>query len=257
MEYPRFENSQHFLEYALLFLYHRLIVEGVEQLSFMEYADFGFTEKRVLQYNQWIENDKKDRELIENWLRSHREESLDFKARWHIDFHPKPVLWDDRKKTEYFTRQLEEAFLFENYIANLLKDQFNMEIGAYMDAQGQYDLGENALGIEIKNDKLVQKTRNLYIEYEEKSNSNNNKYVSSGILKNDNTRYFLIGTAQEFYILPKIRLLEIYQMTLDGKLKGRTRLVQIATSKGVLLPLKYFGKECISIEQMVSEIKNQ
>jgi hypothetical protein len=255
MEYPAFTNSQEFLEYALLFLYDRLIVEERDDVTFSEYVDFGITEKRVFNYNKWIENVNENRGVIENWLRSNREEALDFKARWHIDFHPKPVLWDDRKKTEYFTKQLEEAFLFENYIANLLKDQFNMEIGAFMDAQGQYDLGENALGIEIKNDKLVQKTGNLYIEYAEKSNANNNKYVPSGILKDDNTRYFLIGTAQKFYILPKTQLVTIYEDTLVGKLKGKTRLVEIATSKGVLLPLKFFSSYCLSLEQMVEELK--
>jgi hypothetical protein len=255
MKYPVFKNSQDFLEYVLLFLYDRLICNGSEHVSLLDYSDFGCTEDRVAAYNNWISHGKLDKEIIENWLREHREEALDFKDRWHVDFHPKPVLWRDRLKTVYFTKQLEEAFLFENYIANLLKDRFDMEIGAFMDAHGQYDLGENALGIEIKNDKLVHKTGNLYIEYQEKSNADNHSFVSSGILKNDNTRYFLIGTQERFYILHKKRLLEIYDQAQRGLLRGRVRLVHIATSKGMLLPLQYFRQDCISLEHMAIQLK--
>lgn len=252
MNYPRFENSTHFLEYALLFLYDQLIYRSLTEVSLSEYPDFKLTDKRVDRYNSWLSSGKQNKEIIENWLRTNRTEALDFKQRWDQDFHPKPVLWSDRKKTDYFNQQLEEAFLFENYIAQLLKDQYNLEIGAFMDAHGQYDLGENALGIEIKNDKLLHKTGNLYIEYQEKSNAANHNFVDSGILKKDNTRFFLIGTKDVFYILRKDRLLALYYKTIQGKMHGKIRLVQIKTSKGMLLPLRLFKKECISLEQMIA-----
>jgi hypothetical protein len=254
MKYPLFENSTHFLEYALLFLHDQLIHQKLEQVSLIDYSDFRITEARVDRYNQWITAGKVGREIIENWLRDNREAALDFKERWDVDFHPKPVLWKDRSKTDYFTKQLEDAFLFENYIAQLLKDRYKLEIGAFMDAKGQYDLGENALGIEIKNDKLLHKTGNLYIEYQEKSHPENTTFVNSGILKKDNTRFFLIGTADRFYILKKSRLLQLYKEVVNGQHRDKIRLVSIATSKGMLLPLRYFKNDCITLEQMVAEL---
>jgi hypothetical protein len=255
MNYPRFENSRHFLEYALLFLYDQLIYRSLTEVSLSEYSNFKLTEPCVFRYNSWLSAGKENKEIIENWLRAHRTEALDFKQRWDQDFHPKPVLWSDRKKTVYFSQQLEEAFLFENHIARLLKDQFNLEIGAFMDAQGQYDLGENALGIEIKNDKLLHKTGNLYIEYQEKADASNSKYVNSGILKQDNTRFFLIGTADQFYILRKSHLLYLYHQAINGRQTDKIRLVKTATSKGMLLPLKHFEKVCISLNQMVADLQ--
>lgn len=254
MDYPKFENSTHFLEYALLFLYERLIHRKSPTVSLYDYSVFKVTEQCVERYNSWLSNGRENRHLIENWLRSNRPEALDFKNRWGQDFHPKPVLWKDRVKTDYFTQQLEEAFLFENHIAGLLKKRFDLDIGAFMDAQGQYDLGENALGIEIKNDKLLHKTGNLYIEFQEKAVATNTRYIDSGILKKDNTRFFLIGTADQFYILRKSFLLQLYHQVTSGTMNNKVRIVTIATSKGMLLPLRHFKPYCITLEQMVADL---
>ena len=36
-----------------------------------------------------------------------------------------------------------------------VEKEYDLEIGQYLTPEGQYDLGENALGIEIKNDTLI------------------------------------------------------------------------------------------------------
>ena len=48
----------------------------------------------------------------------------------------------------------------------------------------------------------LQKTGNVYIEYQERM-TNAGEWVDSGILKQDQTKYFLIGTVEEFFILPR------------------------------------------------------
>lgn len=135
-----------------------------------------------------------------------------------------------------------------------------MEIGQYLSPQGQYELGENALGIEIKFDTLIKKYGNVYIEYMEKSKSNNYRFVNSGILKKDNCIYFLIGTQEKFYIFRKKRLVDIYEEEKENfqssqKSKRDIKFKQIATSKGFVFPLKNAIKETISIDLMIKEIK--
>ena len=56
----------------------------------------------------------------------------------------------------------------------------------------------------------MQLISNVYVEYAEKSKASNYDFVNSGILKNDNTRFFLIGTEEKFWIFQKNRLIEIY-----------------------------------------------
>lgn len=47
------------------------------------------------------------------------------------------------------------GFDFENYIAELISDKYGINLEPYLTPEGQYELGENSLGIEIKNDTLI------------------------------------------------------------------------------------------------------
>ncbi len=60
--------------------------------------------------------------------------------------------------------------------------------------------GETEEGVEIKLDRMFHKTGNLYFETAEKSNPDNPQMVESGILRNDNTQWFLIGNKHEAFI---------------------------------------------------------
>lgn len=76
------------------------------------------------------------------------------------------------------------------------------DIGLFYGKDQQYHQGETKAGIEIKCDMRLQKTGNVYIEYQERM-TNAGEWVDSGILKQDQTKYFLIGTVEEFFILPR------------------------------------------------------
>jgi len=123
-----------------------------------------------------------------------------------------------------------------------------------------YRQGENALGIEIKNDTLIKKYGNVYIEYAEKSAGGNFNYIDSGILKNDLSTYFLIGDTDGFWIFRKARLAEIYHEEIARNKKGQMsergiQFKQKPTSLGMAFPVKYAQAEAITMDEMIAEIK--
>ena len=81
-------------------------------------------------------------------------------------------------------------------------------MGLYYGKDEQYYKGESELGIEIKRDIKASETGNLYIEYEERLR-NRGQWVKSGILKDDNTKYFIIGDIGQYWILSKEQLIQI------------------------------------------------
>ncbi len=132
----------------------------------------------------------------------------------------------------------------------------------FLTPDGQYNKGENEKGIEIKNDMMYKKTGNLYFEYAEKSKGENYLFVNSGILKKDNSKYFLIGDYDKFWIFRKKRLVEIYhekkeevKNNSNSKSLRGIRFVQIDTSKGYIFPIIEAEKEAISMAQLVKELK--
>lgn len=92
--------------------------------------------------------------------------------------------------------------------------------------------GENVQGFEIKHDKNFRRTKNLYIEYEEKGNIVNENYVVSGINRYDNSWIWVIGDYQGVYLIQKKVLMAMHE-------KGRYKYVKNGTdtSKGFLLPV--------------------
>lgn len=96
----------------------------------------------------------------------------------------------------------------------------------------QIDVGENVQGFEIKYDRKFRNTNNLYIEYMEKSNPENYKYVESGILRHDNTWIYCVGDYSGVYLMQKSVLKAM--LSKNNKYKK----VKTATSMGFLLPVE-------------------
>jgi hypothetical protein len=76
----------------------------------------------------------------------------------------------------------------------------------------QREYGESIAGIEVKLDRVLEKTGNLYFETHEKSNPCNYNYVESGILRNDNTWIYCIGNYDVMYLIPKLSLRRLYDI---------------------------------------------
>jgi hypothetical protein len=262
MEFKIFENKVYYLEYLQIYCYYQLIVNDKPDMDIEAYPAFELTDTIIDSFNQWVKMGKYVNSKALEWLEANPDRIEYFKRNFPGKFKPKVSVWSDRKKTAYYKGKLQDSFLFENYIADLLERNYGLEIGQYMTPKGQYELGENALGIEIKNDTLIEKYGNVYIEYQEKSSAGNNDYVNSGILKDDLCEYFLIGTRKKFYIFKKSRLIRIYKEEIRNRRMGISsprsiQFKQIATSKGYVYPVRNAKSDTITLDEMVAEIKKE
>lgn len=128
----------------------------------------------------------------------------------------------------YYGRQLEDAQIYQDWVmAHLMKHGIVIQI--YGSKQYQHAKGESISGDEIKFDKRMKDTGNLYIETFEKSHPQNTWYVESGVLR-EGIRRWIHGDYDEIYVFEVSALRKI----LFGALKYRE--VKTQTSKGLLLP---------------------
>lgn len=256
-----YDNKNTWDEALSVYIFIEIIKNNtsIEDFSLDNYLKMELWDDSITEYHEWLDNDGNKNEAIIDFLNFHSEKIQFFSNNFSELFKPKVTFWRDRKKTEYFKTKLQEAFEFENFIAQKIKVEYDYDIEPYLTPEGQYDLGENALGIEIKNDKILKKTRNIYIEVAEKSNKLLNKYTKSGILKNDETIYFLLGDYDEFYIFFKNKLLSIYKEELklfrEGKPSKRgIKFKIISTSQGFIFPIKNAVAESITFDEMMEDI---
>ncbi len=186
----------------------------------------------------------------------------DYLQKWIEDFRADPVRyqktvdWDvSRKKTDYFREKLQAGHAFEVWVGREFQ-KYGVDLGSYLDEKGQYS-GENAFGIEIKHDMKLSNTGNLYIEYQERLR-NELPWTDSGILKDDNTKYWIIGGKEEYYIFYKQTLRSLYDQLRNGKrIYGCRFADELAngTSKGFLMNRKKAKELCLatSIEKFLRQ----
>lgn len=125
---------------------------------------------------------------------------------------------------------------FELWVEKECK-KYDVDLGMYYDNR-QFQ-GENALGLEIKHDGKLAETGNVYIEYQA-LNKNETKFIDGGILKDDNSKYWLIGTEEEYYIFYKDDLLKLYRKIIDGSYiyDWGYKKAERRTSKGIIISRK-------------------
>ena len=135
--------------------------------------------------------------------------------------------------TELYNKNLNKGEKYQEFIKAVFKDKLNINLNFYKTKKEQYNIGETQEGYEVKFDDMFEKTGNIYIEFCEKTNEENKEYIPSGILRNDNTKYYVIGNYKEIYIFKKYKLLNFF-VNLNFKNKIYT-IKTTATSKGFLL----------------------
>lgn len=111
---------------------------------------------------------------------------------------------------------------------------------AYSSRLFQIHKGENKARIEIKYDDLLVKTGNLWIEVEEKANSENRSYVASGIQR-DCVEY-VIGNYDILFRLATSTLRLLFQNKRYPLIENGTK-----TSRGFLLPASAARKLAIDV----------
>jgi hypothetical protein len=139
--------------------------------------------------------------------------------------------------TEYYKEMLNKGLHYQDFVIEQLY-KIGLPIISYSSKEYQNMIGENKAGIEIKLDQKFRDTGNFYIEYAEKSNQNNQYYVDSGILRNDNTWLYLIGDYKTIYVFSKKQLILLLN-------SNKVKKVETKTSKGILLSKDVSQKYCI------------
>ncbi|MEH7113374.1 hypothetical protein V7124_13460 [Neobacillus niacini] len=240
----------------ILYLYHELVNQnkGISKVDEDVYKEMFFFESLIKEYNQNRSN-LGLRNFLNDWVKKNHGAYLDFMTNFIDKYPSKPVHWGDRVKSIYFNTKLEQGHQFEVYIDNQFK-KMGLEIGLYYAKHEQYDKGESEKGLEIKFDNMWEKTGNIYIEYQEKVHKDSQNWVNSGILKADNTIYYLIGTRKKIWILRKSDLLDIFKNWLNDPTK-KWNFKQIGTSKGFVIPITEADKITLTIAEVISEIKKK
>ncbi len=133
-------------------------------------------------------------------------------------------------QTLYYKNQLADGLEYQDFVAEKLY-HFGLPLFNYASRKYQFEYGENKLGVEIKYDKKLEKTTNLYIEIAEKSKSEIENYSKSGIYRNDNTWLYVQGNKKVFFIFSKKLLRQLFEI-------GKYKEIEIGmkTSKGFLMP---------------------
>ena len=262
--FEKYSHTGSWSEALHIFLYVELVVNSKihNEVEIDQFAKFELKDDYITGYNKWLDEGKVNEEKLIDWIDRYADQKIRFEKEFGTTFKSKVELWSDRSKTSYYKEKLQASFEFENYLTKIFKEKYGLDLGQYLTAEGQYNKGENELGIEIKHDMMYKKTGNLYIEYAEKSKGENFVWIDSGILKSDNCNYFLIGDFDKFWIFTKKRLLEIYKEEVANIKIGKPsvrgiRFVSIATSKGFIYPIKQAEKETLSLDILVNEIKAQ
>jgi len=140
-------------------------------------------------------------------------------------------------KTGYYRFKQIEGSRYEEFIIQKLEYLFGFVLHLREGEKAQLR-GETDEGFEIKYDGRMKDTGNVYIELEEKSNPDNFNYVESGIYRNDNTKFYLIGDYKECFVFGKKALQELDRENPSFIIRPKPT----GTSIGFLIPVKYAKK---------------
>ena len=159
-------------------------------------------------------------------------------------------------------KQLEEAWKYQDFITRELF-KLGISVNAYQSVDYQMSYGESASGIEIKNDRRMAESGNVYIEFKQ-TTIRGSDMKESGIHQKDQSWLYVIGDYSKFYIFAKNQL-----QSLLAKVQKKPRFwwdtykIVIRnhkdeegniTSYGLVIPTKYVEDSNLMIRKV--EIKD-
>ena len=136
-----------------------------------------------------------------------------------------------------YPEQLVIGQRYERYLNAVMSHLKGRKVIGYETQKEQYEIGENDAGIEVKRDGKFRGTNNLYVETHEKTKESNRYFVDSGILRKDNSEWWIIGDEKDAWLFYKKDLILIH----DDLPIGRN-----PTSKGRLLNIFKADKMCVA-----------
>lgn len=155
-------------------------------------------------------------------------------------------------------RRMEEAWKYQDFITKQLLN-LGLSVNAYQGVEYQMKYGESASGIEIKNDRKMSESGNVYIEFRQ-TTLRGSEDRESGIQQHDQSWLYVIGDYTKFYIFAKNQLkslLEKVQANQQGWYEKygisiryhKNELGQI-TSYGMVIPVSYIEKNNLMIRKV-------
>lgn len=148
--------------------------------------------------------------------------------------------------SKYREQQHHEALEFQDFVAHVLLRELGIALTVHNSRRYQFEHGETRQGIEIKHDKQMAQTGNLWIETKEKAEPRSGEYAPAGIYRNDNSWLFVIGDYHRLFVFSKKVLCWLAQDRSFQTLENNTR-----TSIGFLLPVdvaKQYAEKSFDLE---------
>lgn len=143
----------------------------------------------------------------------------------------------------YYRQCHEDALEFQDFVCRKLIT-IGVLIQNYSSRKYQHEHGENVQGFEIKYDRRLEKTGNVFFETAEKATDRSGDFVPSGILRQNHWIY-VIGNYKELFLFDSNRLREIWKRyaSFQKKYPDDTRRIDgvvpegfsNATSQGFLI----------------------
>ena len=152
-----------------------------------------------------------------------------------------------RNLPKAYEHTYEEGIEYQDFVSDQLYDRGIPVLCHYASKQYQLKKGENKLGVEIKYDRKMKTTGNIFIEIGEKSKTG--KFVKSGLYRDDNSWLYAIGDYELIFVFSKKYLKRLYESDHNRLIskdeKGRWRLktglfkkTPIETSDGFIISIK-------------------
>lgn len=149
------------------------------------------------------------------------------------------------QKKSYKYDQLEIGWRYQDFISRRL-----YEIGLvcipHQSRDYQLKYGESFNGIEIKFDRQLKDTGNIYIEIESKSSYYKDKWCPSGAFSEDNSYLYVIGNYEVAYLFAKNQLRDLF-----NRKKDKIKVVETQNSKGFLLHADFLENSPLVIKKLV------
>lgn len=119
--------------------------------------------------------------------------------------------WEQKYKEQVnYTNMLANGMEYQDRVCILLA-RYNIILQNINSKRFQYSVGENLQGFEIKQDKSSLKSGRYSIEIAEKRNSENSKWIDSGIFRNDNSFVYIQGNEEFFHMFSKDFLIKMFK----------------------------------------------
>jgi hypothetical protein len=126
---------------------------------------------------------------------------------------------------------LKDGEQYQRYINECLVAVGSSSFHTYTTKEDQRNKGENVEGVEVKYDKKVSSTGNLWIEVSEKTDPSHHHFVPNGIYSK-HAKYYFIGNYNIAYFFDVETLRGLHQNKRYTEITNNT-----GTSRGFLLPV--------------------